>query len=98
MLLAARNCVRPKHNNVSELAILGTRDCHGKISPVLAESEARLVAYRIAEKFFHLLGCKYHGTVYSTHAINTIDYLRNTSMPCMRRENRSHLGTRGYMG
>ena len=77
MLGAACGRVRPKHNYVRKLAVLGALDRHGKMATVLPEAQTRTVAHGIPDELGDLRGGEGRLPVRPTQAVHTADGLRD---------------------
>src|SRR5262245_50313909 len=50
--------MRPEHNDVRKLPVLSALDRHNKMTPMLFETQTRLVAYGLADELCYVCGSK----------------------------------------
>lgn len=70
MIWATGSRMRPEHDNVRELPILGTLDRHGKMAPALPESKAGLIADSFSHELDHLCRRELFLSVYPAQTIH----------------------------
>ena len=91
MLRAACGGVRPKHNDVRKLAVLGALDRHDEMAALLPETQTRTVAHELPHERGDLRSGESRLPMRAPQAIHAAEGLRDWGVSGQRRQKRAQV-------
>lgn len=97
MFRTAGGGMRPEHDDVWKLTVLGALDRHGKVPALLSESQTRTIAHGLPHELGHLCGGEARLPLCPAQTIHAADRLRDGSVSGQRRQKHPQVGARSIL-